>query len=166
MSEESPRNYLAAVESRLTADGCNPQWQDWSGVRVLVGRRSDFRLRWMATNLHVFTIAAAVPEITAATIDTFTTQTLSFAKKNKGGLPVGMQTGVAVFPVLVSERVDPAAMAWAEEKQRNQFACFARPVVVDTARHYVGLFRGKPALGWIYSSHLIEKGDRYFNHPA
>ncbi|MCZ4124807.1 levansucrase [Streptomyces sp. H39-S7] len=166
MSEESPRNYLTAVESRLATDGCKPEWQDWSGVRVLVGRRSDFKLRWAATNLHVFTIAAAVPEISVGTIDTFTSQALGFAKKNKGGLPVGMQTGVAVFPVLISERVDPAAVAWAEEKQRNQFACFARPVVVDTARHYVGLFRGKPVLGRIYASHLTGKGQRYFDHPA
>lgn len=166
MSEASPRNYLAAVESRLTADGCAPQWQDWSGTRVLVGRRADFKVRWMATNLHLFTIAAAVPEITVTTIDAFTTHALSFAKKNKGGLPVGMQTGVSVFPVLVSERVDPAAMAWAEDKQRNQFACFARPVVVDTARHYVGFFRGKPALGRVYASHLINKGTAYFSHPA
>ncbi|MEU2839173.1 levansucrase [Streptomyces sp. NPDC007076] len=163
MSEESIRNYLTSVEGRLAADGCAPRWEDWSGVPVLVGRRADFRMRWAATNLHLFTVAAAVPEVTVSVIDAFTTQVLAYAKKNKGGLPVGMQTGVAAFPVLVGDRIDPAAMAWAEEKQRNQFACFARPVVVDSACGYVGMYRGKPALGRAYASHLIEKGARYFS---
>ncbi|MFF9346199.1 levansucrase [Streptomyces sp. NPDC014734] len=163
MSEEAIRNYLAGVEGRLAADGCAPRWEDWGGVPVLVGRRADFRLRWAATNLHLFTVAAAVPEVSLPVVEAFTTQVLTYARKNKGGLPVGMQTGVASFPVLVSDRVDPAAMAWAEEKQRNQFACFARPVVVDSARGHVGMYRGKPAVGRAYAAHLIEKGGRYFS---
>ncbi|MFC9496330.1 levansucrase [Streptomyces sp. NBC_01474] len=163
MIGESARNYLASVESRLQADGCATRWEDWFGVPVLVGRRADFRMRWMATNLHLFTVAAAVPEITPQSVDAFTSQVLTYAKQNKGGLPVGLQTGVAAFPVLVSERVDPAAMAWAEQQQRNRFACFARPVVVDSAQRYVGFYRGKPALGRVYASHLIDKGNRYFN---
>jgi len=163
MIGESARTYLASVESRLVADGCVTRWEDWFGVPVLVGRRADFRMRWMATNLHLFTVAAAVPEITPQSVDTFTTQVLTYAKKNKGGLPVGLQTGVAAFPLLVSERVDPAAVAWAEQQQRNRFACFARPVVVDSAQRYVGFYRGKPAIGRVYASHLIDKGNRYFH---
>ncbi|MEU8487230.1 levansucrase [Streptomyces sp. NPDC048641] len=163
MIGESARNYLASVEGRLQADGCATRWEDWSGVPVLIGRRADFRMSWMATNLHLFTVAAAVPEITAQSVDTFTSQVLTYAKKNKGGLPVGLQTGVAAFPVLVSERVDPAAMAWAEQQQRNRFASFARPVVVDSAQRYVGFYRGKPAIGRVYASHLIDKGNRYFH---
>ncbi|MGW6402968.1 hypothetical protein [Streptomyces sp. NPDC055134] len=104
-----------------------------------------------------------MPEITPQSVDAFTSQVLTYAKQNKGGLPVGMQTGVAAFPVLVSERVDPAAMAWAEQQRRNRFACFARPVVVDSAQRYVGFYRGKPAIGRVYASHLIDKGNRYFN---
>ncbi len=48
MSQESIRNYLASVESRLAADGCGPRWEDWAGAPVLVGRRADFRMRWAA----------------------------------------------------------------------------------------------------------------------
>ncbi|RVU22397.1 levansucrase [Streptomyces antnestii] len=163
MTGESARAYLTSLESRLVADGCATRWDDWFGVPVLVGRRADFRMRWMATNLHLFTVAAAVPETTVQSVDTFTSQVLTYAKNNKGGLPVGAQTGVAAFPVLVSERVDPAAVAWAEQQQRNRFACFARPVVVDSAQRYVGLYRGKPAIGRVYANHLIDKGDRYFH---
>lgn len=154
--------YLAALEGRLTADGCSTRWEDWNGTAVLVGRRSDFRMRWMATNLHLFTVAAAVPEITVQSIVNFTDSALKYAKDAKGGLPVGLQTGVGAFPVLVSENVEPGAVHWAESQQRNRFACMARPVVVDSTHQYVGMYRGKPAIGRVYASHFIEKGTRYF----
>ncbi|MGA6169055.1 levansucrase [Streptomyces sp. NPDC012600] len=162
MSEESIRTYLGTVERQLAADGCGPRWEQWGGSPVLIGRRADFRMRWAATKLHLFTVATAVPEITVQTVEGFTAQALRYAKTNKGGLPVGFQTGLAVFPVLVSDRVDPAAMAWAEEKQRNQFGCFARPVVVDAANGYAGYYQGKPMVGLAYAAHLIEKGNLYF----
>ncbi|MET7593574.1 levansucrase [Streptomyces sp. NPDC004082] len=154
--------YLASLEQRLTADGCGTRWEDWAGVPVLVGRRADFRMRWMATRLHLFTVAAAVPEITVEAISGFTDQVMKYAKDNKGGLPVGLQNGIGAFPVLVSERVDPAAVQWAEQQQRLKFAVMTRPVVVDSARQYVGTYRGKPALGRVYASHFIEKGAAYF----
>ncbi|RDG39095.1 levansucrase [Streptomyces corynorhini] len=161
MIHDATSDYLAGLESRLAADGCAPRQDNWGGAPVLVGRRSDFRLRWLATNLHLFTIAAAVPYVATETIAVFTGQCLQYARENKGGLPVGLQTGVAVFPVLVSERVDPAALAWARERQRNEFACFARPVVVDSSKGEVAVFRGKPLIGRGYAGHLTRKGDAY-----
>ncbi|MEU8589814.1 levansucrase [Streptomyces sp. NPDC048664] len=154
--------YLAALEGRLTADGCTTRWEDWGGTTVLVGRRSDFRMKWMATTLHLFTVAAAVPAVTVGTIADFTDTVMRYAKDNKGGLPGGLQTGVAAFPVLVGESVEPGAVHFAESRQRVRFACMARPVVVDSTHQYVGTYRGKPALGRVYASHLIEKGTRYF----
>ncbi|MBB1244916.1 levansucrase [Streptomyces durbertensis] len=159
------QTYLAGVAERLAGDGCSVGWDNWAGAPVLVGRRADFRLRWAATRLHLFTIAAEVPEITVPVIDSFTRQAMRYAKDHKGGLPVGLQTGVAVFPVLVSDRVDPAAMWWAMERQRMEFACMARPAVVDTARRAVGYYRGKPVVGRFYAHHQITKGDRYLTAP-
>ncbi|GGX76486.1 levansucrase [Streptomyces fructofermentans] len=154
--------YLAFVEQRMAADGCGTQWDNWGGAPVLVGRRAEFRLRWMATKLHLFTVAAAVPEITVPVISAFTDQVVQYAKNTKGGLPVGLQNGVGAFPLLVSDRVDPAAVHWAESQQRVKFACMTRPVVVDSSRQYVGMFRGKPLLGRVYASYFNEKAARYF----
>ncbi|MFD7873796.1 levansucrase [Streptomyces sp. NPDC059766] len=155
--------YLAFVERQLTADGCTTRWEDWAGVSVLVGRRAEFRMRWMATRLHLFTVAAAVPEITVPAISDFTDHVMRYAKDTKGGLPVGMQTGIGAFPLLVSDRVDPAAVQWAEAQQRVRFACMTRPVVVDSSRRYVGMYRGKPVLGRVYASYFNEKGALYFH---
>ncbi|MCC3767362.1 levansucrase [Streptomyces sp. UNOC14_S4] len=162
MIENSVQGYMASLEQQLTADGCATHWEDWSSMAVLVGRRADFRVRWMATRVHLFTVAAAMPEITRPDIERFTRRVLTYAKANKGGLPLGSQTGVIVFPVLVGERVDPEAVAWAEEKQRGEFACMARPVVVGVARQRVGFYSGNPFFGRVYASYVNEKGARYF----
>ncbi|MER5381443.1 levansucrase [Streptomyces sp. NPDC006465] len=160
--QSAPGTYLAFVERQLTEDGCATRWEDWAGVPVLVGRRAEFRMRWMATKLHLFTVAAAVPEITVPALSGFTDQVMRYAKDTKGGLPVGMQNGIGAFPLLVSDRVDPAAVQWAEAQQRVKFACMTRPVVVDSSRQYVGMYRGKPVLGRVYASYFNEKGSRYF----
>ncbi|MEU6840521.1 levansucrase [Streptomyces sp. NPDC046716] len=161
-----PDAYFESLERRLVADGCVTDHQDWSGSRVLVGRRSDFRLRWMATRLDLFTLAAVVPEITVAHIATFTEQTLWYAKATKGGRPLGMQAGIGAFPVLISNQVDPAAAQWAKAQQRVAFACMARPVVVDLSSQSVATYRGRPGLGFVYSAHLIRKSTLYFDIAA
>jgi hypothetical protein len=56
---------------------------------------------------------------------------ISYARDNKGGMPVSFQTGIAAFPALVGEHVQPAAAAWATAKQINEFGCMARPVTID-----------------------------------
>ncbi|MFD9038558.1 MULTISPECIES: hypothetical protein [Streptomyces] len=161
--QQSPSQaYLASVAARLAADECRTWWEEWAGVPVLVGRRADFRWSWMGTKLHLFTVAAAVQEITIPTIETFTDQVLTYAKKTKGGLPAGIQNGVGAFPTLVSDRVDPAAIRWAEAQQRNKWACMARPVVVDSTQQYVGSYRGTPVVGLAYSSYFEDKARRYF----
>ena len=61
MATETITAYIDGVAARLAADGCETRGEDWGGTPVLVGYRSDFRLRWIATTLHLFTIVAPVP---------------------------------------------------------------------------------------------------------
>jgi hypothetical protein len=153
--------YIEATRARLGADGCETRDENWSGSTVLVGYRSDFRLTWLASNLHLYTIVAPAASVTAAAIEGFTNACLDYAIARKGQLR-GLQSGVAVLPALVSPAVDDAAIAWAALTQRMRFAAFARPVVVDTTRGTVGCFRGRTAIGAIYSGHLRNKLAAYF----
>ncbi|MFE6886786.1 levansucrase [Streptomyces sp. NPDC057694] len=162
----APDAYFDSLEGRLVSDGCVTQRQDWSGTCVLVGRRSDVRMRWVATRLDLFTIAAVVPEITAAGLSAFTEESLRYAKAAKGGRPLGMQAGIGAFPVLISDKVDPAAAEWARARQRVAFACMARPVVVDLSCRSVSTYRGKPGLGRLYASYFIQKSTQYFDLAA
>jgi hypothetical protein len=161
MSHDPITAYINTTASRLTADGCQVRTENWGGAPVLVGHRSDFRFRWMATKLHLFTIVAPSPAVTVAVLEQFTNSAMDYAIANKGGAR-GMQSGIAVLPCLVSTQVDPAAAAWAQEKQRMRFACMARPVVVDFSRGSVSYFRNNSMLGRVYSGHLRSKLDLYF----
>lgn len=151
--------YLQTVTDRLVADACDVRTEDWGGWPVVVGRRSDFRLRWMATRMHLVTVLAISAGVTAPVIESFSAQVSEYAKR---GRALGLQSGVAAFPVLISPSVDDAALQWAAEKQRLQFACLTRPVVVDTSRGIVAAFRGTTMIGRLYSGHLQQKMAAYF----
>ncbi|MER7457913.1 levansucrase [Micromonospora sp. NPDC126480] len=158
---EPVRAYVEATGQRLQGDGCEVKTEDWGGVPVLVGYRSDFKLRWMATKLHLFTIAAPAALITASAVETFTNSALDYVLARKGQLR-GLQNGVAVFPALVGTQIEPPASAWAQENQRVRFAALARPVVVDASTGTAACFRGNAALGFVFAAHLRRKLDTYF----
>jgi hypothetical protein len=165
MVVEAVKAYIEATAARLTADGCDVRTEDWHGTPVLVGHRSDFRLRWMATKLHLMTVVAPSSAITLSALQGFTNTAFDYAQARKGQWR-GFQSGVAVLPSLVGTHVDPAATAWAQQKQLVRFGSVARPVVVDVTAGTVGCFRRTAALGFVYSGHLRRKLDLYFPPPA
>jgi hypothetical protein len=158
-------NYIDATARRLASDGCRVHTEDWGGARTVIGYRADFRLRWLATKLHLFTVVTAKAHVTAADIETFTTRVLDYALARKGELR-GFQSGVAAFPCLVGESVGPEAITWAEQKQRLRFACIGRPVIVDLSGGRVSTYRGRPTLGLVYAGHLRRKLEAYFAAPG
>jgi hypothetical protein len=119
----------------------------------------------MASRLHLFTIAAVVPEVTVAGLKTFTDFAVDTAIARKKGLPRGLQTGIGVFPVLIGDRVDPVAVQRAMTWQKMRFAAISRPTVVDTANRVVGAYRGTPVFGYAYAAHLRRKSELYFPQP-
>jgi hypothetical protein len=153
--------YIEATAARLAADGCEVRAENWSGTPVLIGYRSDFRVRWMATRLHLLNVVCPVLTVTATGIEAFTTGAMQYAIDQKGTMR-GFQSGVGVLPCLVGQSVEPAAASWALEKQRLRFACMARPVVVDAVYGSVSCFRGTPVIGAIYAGHFRQKLNLYF----
>jgi hypothetical protein len=160
---KSPQQYLDSLEAQLADDGCQLRSEEWPGGTVLIGHRSDFRIQWVASRLHLFTIAAAFPEVSVTDVKSFTRSAQRYSMNHKGGLPAGFQTGIAVLPCLVSEHVDPDALAWAGTKRGfSEFAVMARPVVVDVARGVISAFRSTGFVGAIYGPHLRRKISLYF----
>ena len=158
---EPVQAYLTATAERLRADGCEVRTEDWGGVAVLIGYRADFKVRWMATKLHLFTIAAPATLVTADALQTFTATATDYVLARKGQLR-GLQNGVAVFPALVGTQIEPAASEWAQEGQRVKFAAVARPVTVDVGTGTASAYRGNPMLGFVYAAHLRGKLNAYF----
>ncbi|MFC0534122.1 levansucrase [Phytohabitans kaempferiae] len=165
MVDEAVRSYIDATAERLKVDGCEVTTEDWQGTPVLVGHRADFRLRWMATRLHLLTVVAPASAVALSDIEAFTNTALDYALARKGQFR-GLQVGVAVLPALVSTYVDPAALAWAGSKQVVRFGSVARPVGVDTTAGTASYFRGTAMLGAVFAGHLRGKLDAYFPPPA
>jgi hypothetical protein len=162
VTDGSAAAYLVGLEERLRADGCAIEHTELGGVPALVARRSDFRLRWFATRLHLFTVAIAQQSVDPHTLFHFSNDASRYARQHKPGLPVGLQTGVAVFPVVVCSQPAPEAGQVAAASQRVEFSCMTRPVVVDAATGRAAWFQGKVYLGRAYAGHLVERGHRYF----
>ncbi|MDQ7904990.1 levansucrase [Phytohabitans sp. ZYX-F-186] len=165
MADQAVDAYIQATAARLAADGCEVSTEDWHGTPVLVGYRADFRLRWMATKLHLLTVVAPAATVTQAGLEAFTNTAFDYAQARKGQLR-GLQSGVAVFPALVGTHADPAALAWAAQRQLVRFGSVARPVAVDVTTGAVGCFRRTAALGFVYSGHLRRKLELYFPQAA
>jgi hypothetical protein len=161
MNQEWAQAYVDATAGRLAADGCQVSRENWGGSVVTIGYRSDFRLRWMATKLHLLTVIATVPVVCPSDIEGFTNTVLDYADRQKGQLR-GLQSGVAAFPCLIGGQVDPAALAWAQAQQRSRFALMARPVVVDSVTGTATCFRGTAIIGFAFSGHLRKKLVTYF----
>ena len=81
-----------------------------------------------------------------STIEDFSRSAQQYATDHTGGLPPGLQTGIALVSCLVSARVALAALAWAEARQLVQFAVMARPVFA-AARGCRGRFQAH-AVSW------------------
>jgi hypothetical protein len=101
-------------------------------------------------------------EVSVPTIEDFHPAPRQYATDHKGSLPPGSQTGIALFPCLVSARVALAALAWAEARQLVQFAVMARPVAT-AARGVVGAFKRTQFRGGLCAPHLRRKLTPYFD---
>ncbi|HET8620077.1 MAG TPA: hypothetical protein VFM27_14015 [Acidimicrobiales bacterium] len=150
-----PRAVLDRIAQSAAAAGMPPTSADLAGNTVLVARRSDFRLRWMATRLHTFLVASAFPPGTATAdqLDRFLHLALDHAVANKSGLPRGLQTGVAVVAVAVTTGAGPEAAAWASSVHGRRWAAIPFPVLVDGASGQV-VHPKRMVIGGIYASHL------------
>jgi hypothetical protein len=153
--------YVESVAGRLQADGCQVMQENWSVGPALVGHRSDVKA---GTRVLLLTVVAAVPHISQPLIESFTNTALDYGQARKGQM-MGMHA-VATLPCMVGERIDQAAVEWAQQKQRKRFAAIARPVIVDPATGAVVACRKTGVIGSAYASHMRNKIDLYFPPPG
>lgn len=122
----------------------------------LIGYKSEFRLSWMATKLHLFVTVKAVPVVRPADIAPYAEEVLEYGRRVKGRW-LGFQTGVAAIPVLVGDAVDADAEQIARTQLFHQQAGFAWPVVVDLGRGERFAHRGNPVAGRLYNSWMRQQ---------
>jgi hypothetical protein len=151
----TPHEAIERIAWSTGQAGMNPSQQLLQGSPVLVARTSEFRWRWFATRIHAFLIAApfSAGTATADRLDGFLRAATEYAKANKGGLPRGLQTGVAVIVVAVAESADRAAYEWASSVHGRNFAALPFPVLADASAGQVVMPR-RMVLGGIYKAYF------------
>ncbi len=152
---ESPERWIEQAEARLRAAGYRDSKVPWPhGGAVSVLRRKDFRVEWLLTQLHTFVVLAPAAHAVPGELTAFTHAALNYAKQAKGGLPIGMQTGVAVLPVLVAGSADSDAQDEARQRPQKDFGAFRLPVLVDLGADRALTYSGPMAWGLAYRDFL------------
>ena len=147
-----------AALTRLQASGYKAVDVDQAvlpGARAV--RRSDFRIRWFLTRMHTFVVFLVVDHVTEPDLSAIADLAAKWAKSVKGGLPIGLQTGVAVIPAVVSSSIDEAARASALAKPRKRFATMTFPMIVDPVRLSVATYTRTVAWGVAYMDFLADQ---------
>jgi hypothetical protein len=151
----TPQQVIDRIGQATAGAGYAVSQEMLGGSPVLVARTAEFKLKWMATKLHTFVVAAPFPPGTATPdrLDAFMQAAMQFAKANKGGLPVGLQTGVAAVTVAVTEGADDTTHGWAASPHGRKFGVMSFPCVADATTGRVTR-PDRMVIGGVYSGHL------------
>ncbi|MFH8468406.1 hypothetical protein [Streptomyces sp. NPDC017991] len=164
-SAAAPGACLEALRERLAADGCAVTATDRDDHRVLIGSRSDRKVRWFGTRVELFVLAAAVPTVDSTALAEFTGWALTHVKGLRGGLP-GARDATRVLPALVSGSVQRSAARWAAEDARILgTSLIARPLTVETSAPgaaRVTMYAGGVVWGGMFTRHVLEKAALYY----
>jgi hypothetical protein len=149
--------YLNGVEQALIADGSQVSQDMVAGLPVLVGYRSDFNWRWVATRLHLFTVVAvAPPDFDDRHFQAFTRESVAYAVAHKGRFR-GAQTGVAAIPIVVGSNLSPAVQHYANQTIDIQFAAFGWPAAMELTTGEVSRHPGHALVGRVYRPWMRER---------
>jgi hypothetical protein len=109
----TPDAALRRIESSFDSAGFNKIEAAIGGRSVIVARTSHF-FWWGFARLHTFVFLTLFDgDTSAGELDQFLREGVEYAKSNKGGLPRGLQTGVAAITVAVTTQLPSAAADWA-----------------------------------------------------
>jgi hypothetical protein len=123
-------SYLAGVRHALEPS-YDVERKEFAGQVVLVGHRSDFRLRWFASRLHTtVTVAAFDAGVDAAQLDEYLAAAGRAARDAGGRVPRGLQSGTAAVAVAVLPTLSADARDWALHPHGHRFASVGYPVAV------------------------------------
>ncbi|MBC8756289.1 hypothetical protein H2O64_16565 [Kordia sp. YSTF-M3] len=148
---------LASIKSKLQSDNIFHSEDSILEQPTVIGYDKKFKWSWMATQLNTFIVASDFKdkEITVQTIEAHLKQAFEYSRKNYKGWPRGLQSGVGVISILISENVTEEAKIYCKKlKSGKKWAAFTIPVVIDASTKEVFAFDKKPIWGRIYFSYF------------
>jgi len=145
---------VEVIGLRLAGSGFTQQRVKIAGHDALVARRSDFRLKWVATRLHTFVMVFHVTDLDEQLAEELTAAAQRYAIRHKRGLPRGLQTGSAAVAVFLSHEPQPALHQWFADTPKHRFAALRFPVLVELEPPTLTYFQGRARTGAVYLGHL------------
>jgi hypothetical protein len=132
----------------------------FEGRPVVVGSTSEFRWAWVATRLHTFVVAVDFTDeaVDEPLLNRYLAVACGYAISHKGGLPRGLQTGVAVVGVAIAQAESAALSHWSSRAHGRHFAAITYPTSVVTSTGRVT----RPTRligGAVYARHLARVVD-------
>lgn len=124
---------------------------------TVIGYDKRFKWRWFATQLNTFIMVSdfASIMITEEVIEEFLAQSFKYAISNYHGWPRGLQSGLGVIAVLLSENINDDAIRYCKElKSGKKWAGFTIPVTMNASNNQVYSFDKNPVWGRIYYPHF------------
>jgi hypothetical protein len=109
------------LRDALTDHGYVVEPAQLSGGLVTVGRRKDFRVRWMLTQLKTTVVVAETGHLTPEAWRGFLAEAFQLAAAFPGGLPNGLQSGCGMVAVMSCDTIDPAAAELAHQQAPKEW---------------------------------------------
>lgn len=144
---------LETIKSRLQTQNTYFSEDTILGKPTIIGYDKQFRWSWFATQLNTFIVATNAKEetITVQTVESHLKQAFDYSSRNYNGWPRGLQSGVGVISILISENVTEEAKMYCKKlKSGKKWAAFTVPVVIDTTTKEAFYFDKNPIWGRIY----------------
>ncbi len=128
-----------------------------SGAPSVIGYEKKFKWSWIATQLNTFIVVSDFgdTEINTSLIEHHLSESFEFSKKNYTGWPRGLQSGLGVITILLSNTITEEAKSYCTElKSGKKWAGFTIPIVYDTDTNEIFQFQKNPIWGRIYYPHF------------
>jgi hypothetical protein len=161
----TPDEYIQSVGNRLQANGAEVSTQLFQGMPALVGRGSQFRLRWTATRQNLLFVVIGVQTVTVKGLEQFAHDALDYAISQNGRFR-GSHNGVAAVPVMVGDHADPDAASFARTELIRRFAAFAWPTAVDLQAGIVHEHEGRVVVGGMYAGWMRQQIEMALPKPT
>ena len=126
---------------------------------TVIGYEKQFRWSWMATQLNTFIVSTDFgnEEINISLIESHLTESFKYAKQNYKGWPRGLESGLGVICVLISNKVDEESKEYCRKlKSGKKWSGFSIPVVYNSETNEIFHFEKNPMWGRIYYPHFKE----------
>lgn len=117
-------SYLQTVASRICQA---PQFIPEAGAYLLVADQPGA----LAVQMHSYFFFAANDLAGYAQMQVYAEACMAWARKNYEGLPRGMQSGLAVYPVMLQHPLQTDALAYVKQIPDKHWAAFELPVLFD-----------------------------------